>query len=1172
MKKSKFLAAFLVFVMLLTLIPATALAEETAGNEPETEQTAPVEETEAAVPPETPEEAEGQDDGTVPDAPADAEEPVEPTEAELLQARIDALPEAEAVEALMESDPDAVDAVYAEVCALTEAVEALDGELDTAKLDALVELFTPEAAVLAASADCPDGDACQQHEAAIGGTHYDTLAEALAAGEGQTVKLLKDVSMASAIAVKKEITLDLAGKNITFGDYGFLVYSDGNLNLTGTGKITANYYALWMKGAASDDGTKCAATVGEGVTLSAPGAYTVAIWQNGDASYGVDLTVNGTLSEGAAGIFVLGNIHQTTGAIPKITLNKTAKVEGTGVGVAINGYADVTVDGATVTGTSEKNGTGIEIRAGKLTVNSGTISGNGSPTTVGPNGSGTTSLGCGIAVSQHTTKLPIDVTISGGEIKGASALYESTPQDNPNIDVITLAVSGGDFQATNNGTVSVYSQNFTAEKDKGFITGGTFTDKDGVQSDVSAYFPADAALTQDENGTVILDTNVATVAEVNGVPYQTLQAAINKAEDGDTVTLTDDVKLSTGVDIDKKLTLDLKGHTITDENWTGNDYLLAVKYGSDLTIDGNGAVTTTNPKIYTAVKMTLANDTETSSAKLTVKSGTLQGYYYGIAGNGTRHNTDITIDGGTIKGTNGAGIYHPQDGKLTINGGEVTGLNTAVELRSGTLEVNNGKLTATAATYNEEQNSNGTSVSGAALAISQHTTKKPISVTINGGEFHGVYALSETNVQNPDDTKDVEIVKITDGTFVGSVKSADCEGFVKGGNYSESVDSKYLDSSLTAELKDASNTEAPYSYYKSVEEAQKVASAGDTINDLSKTQDADKIYFTVTLDYNDGKSANVVYTVESSDTYTVPANPTRSGYTFRYWKDASGKTYKASDDITVTGDVVLTAKWERKSSGGSGSGSSSYSVTVEKSKHGDVTVSPRNASKGDTVTITVKPDKGYELDELTVTDKYGDSVKLKKKSDTKYTFTMPAGKVEVEAVFTKIEEQVKPNFIDVPDGYWAEDAIDWAFEKGYMNGTSADTFNPGGDVSRQQLWMILARLSGQRPADMAEARSWAVDNGVSDGTFPGRAVSRQQLVTILYRYAARMGYKTSGAADLTRFPDHASVAAYARDAMSWSVANDIVGGTAAGTLNPTGTATRAQFAVILSRFCENIVD
>ena len=274
---------------------------------------------------------------------------------------------------------------------------------------------------------------------------------------------------------------------------------------------------------------------------------------------------------------------------------------------------------------------------------------------------------------------------------------------------------------------------------------------------------------------------------------------------------------------------------------------------------------------------------------------------------------------------------------------------------------------------------------------------------------------------------------------------------------------------------------------------------------------------------------------------------------------------------TEEGAATPTTPSRPSTSHSSGSSVTTYPVTADSAKHGTVTVSPKNASKGTTVTITVKPDDGYELDSLTVTDASGDTVKIAQKSDTKYTFTMPASKITVEAAFAKIEEQPAHSFRDVPDGFWAEDEIAWAYENGYMNGNTATTFNPNGTVTRQQLWMILARLSGERPASFAEARTWAMDNGVSDGTNPGNAVSRQQLVTILYRYAALKGYRISGAADLTAFPDHASVAAYATDAMSWSVANGIVGGTAQGTLNPTGTATRAQFAVILYRFCGNIV-
>lgn len=318
----------------------------------------------------------------------------------------------------------------------------------------------------------------------------------------------------------------------------------------------------------------------------------------------------------------------------------------------------------------------------------------------------------------------------------------------------------------------------------------------------------------------------------------------------------------------------------------------------------------------------------------------------------------------------------------------------------------------------------------------------------------------------------------------------------------------------------------------------------------------------VVVKYTD-EGGNVKTVAPENGVYSVSLDNKTASYTFSV-ETRETDNYQAHS-------AACTVEVTRKSSGSSSGGSSTSAVSVDSTRHGTVSVSPKSASKGTTVTITVNPDKGYELDDLTVTDKNGNAVKLTKKSDTKYTFTMPNGKVTVEGTFVKVEETLDHSFTDVPDGYWAEDAIAWAYENGYMNGNTAITFNPEGTVSRQQLWMILARLSGYNPATMAEAKSWAVDNGISDGTVPGGAVSRQQLVTILYRYAARMGYKTSGTAGLTAYPDHANVAAYAKDAMSWSVANGIVGGTTQGTLNPAGTATRAQFAVILSRFCENIV-
>ena len=276
---------------------------------------------------------------------------------------------------------------------------------------------------------------------------------------------------------------------------------------------------------------------------------------------------------------------------------------------------------------------------------------------------------------------------------------------------------------------------------------------------------------------------------------KTLDTAVSEAKSGDTIQLTSDIKLQTGVDFDDTVTLDLNGHTIADENWTSGDYLVSVKRGGELTIedsstDQTGAITasSSNKKLYAAVKITLTGEDEAiTPANLIVNGGTLTGYYYGISGNGTRHNTNIEINGGKIVGTNGAGIYHPQDGTLTINGGEIIGKDTAVEIRSGKLNISGGSLTANADNYTETANNDGTTVSGAALAISQHTTQKAITVTITGGTFKGARAVSETNVQNSDSTKNVTLI-ISNGTFYGEISSADCTDFITGGIFTNPGD------------------------------------------------------------------------------------------------------------------------------------------------------------------------------------------------------------------------------------------------------------------------------------------------------------------------------------------------------------------------------------------------
>ena len=283
-------------------------------------------------------------------------------------------------------------------------------------------------------------------------------------------------------------------------------------------------------------------------------------------------------------------------------------------------------------------------------------------------------------------------------------------------------------------------------------------------------------------------------------------------------------------------------------------------------------------------------------------------------------------------------------------------------------------------------------------------------------------------------------------------------------------------------------------------------------------------------------------------------------------------------DTPVTPPVAPEKPSTPSTSGGSGGGGSSGTtnrkISFNSSSNGSVTYTPSNPSKGTKVTLTAKPKSGYVLDTLRVLDAKGNELELTKTSDGKYTFIMPDGKVTVDAKFAEEGSQTQTKdfpFTDAEDS-WARDAIAWAYENGYVNGTSATTFNPNGSITRQQMWMILARLSGASPANMTEAREWAMSSGVTDGTNGGNAMTRQQMVTFLYRYAQNRGYTTGGGTSLDSFPDNATVSAYAREPLAWAVGNGIVAGTSDGNLNPGGGATRAQFAMILQRFYNNTVE
>ena len=316
---------------------------------------------------------------------------------------------------------------------------------------------------------------------------------------------------------------------------------------------------------------------------------------------------------------------------------------------------------------------------------------------------------------------------------------------------------------------------------------------------------------------------------------------------------------------------------------------------------------------------------------------------------------------------------------------------------------------------------------------------------------------------------------------------------------------------------------------------------------------------------------NVVKIIQDNGAVDMTATPFTKGDGASYSLVVKATGYQ---DLTFT---VTTAKKSNSGSGSSSSGSSgsSYAVSAPGTKNGDVTVSPKNASKGDRVTITVTPDKGYELDKLTVKDASGNKLKLTDKGNGKYTFTMPGSKVTVSAEF--VEEQAASIFADVPaDAYYAK-AVEWAVKKGITNGKANGLFGSNDPCTRGQIVTFLWRAAGSPapkgtvkvPSDVLpgsycyDAVAWALENGITnglaDGTFGvNNTCTRGQSVTFLYRAMGTAPTTVNGFTDVESN-------AFCAEAVAWAVENGVTNGTSATTFSPSNGCTRAQIVTFLYR-------
>lgn len=337
---------------------------------------------------------------------------------------------------------------------------------------------------------------------------------------------------------------------------------------------------------------------------------------------------------------------------------------------------------------------------------------------------------------------------------------------------------------------------------------------------------------------------------------------------------------------------------------------------------------------------------------------------------------------------------------------------------------------------------------------------------------------------------------------------------------------------------------------------------------------------TVNNSYADASGAG---SYAAGSVVTVSAG-NRSGYTFNGWTTDSGVAFDDANAAETTftmpeGSVTVTANWSRdggSSSYGRDDSDPSYAVeTPDKTENGSVSVSPKNASQGDRVTVTVKPDAGYELDSLKVFDKNGKELELTDKGDGKFTFIMPAGRVEVKAAFTE-EVKISP-FRDVPTDAYYYEAVKWAQKKGITGGIGDGLFGPNQPCTRAQIVTFLWRAAGSPEpegtaagmTDVAagsyyeKAVAWAIENGITTGTADGRfapdaTCTRAQGMTFLFRASK------ASADGAPAFSDVAADAYYA-EAVKWATDNGITNGTTSSTFSPGSGCTRAQIVTFLWR-------
>lgn len=623
------------------------------------------------------------------------------------------------------------------------------------------------------------------------------------------------------------------------------------------------------------------------------------------------------------------------------------------------------------------------------------------------------------------------------------------------------------------------------------------------------------------------------------------------------------------------------GTVVATGGEAANRYSMGVRADGGITIN-DGVVTATGDTApdFSYGMFTSGNFTMNGGI-VTATSGEAQ-LTYGIRG-GT-----LTIKSGTLDATSGktvqdsVGIFAAYDikidgGTVTAKGGETIGdgwYNFGIRSYGGSIIIEGGTVTATGGTAHGTVNN----MSSGLFARAGSITVSGGTVTATGGESTGNgsnYSAYSTGFFAKDAvTVSGGTVTATGGTVTGTAGA--------GGSYG-----------IYVENKDTST----------------VTINGDSVVRLNTTGDNAETISGTTVKKESGivfeNGVGTVYgnvtlredlTIASGETLTIPEDAALTipeGTTL-----TNNGRIQNDGDLQVKGEITGNAVTGSGTIQGSGQWPGkpepvpippTYAVTTPETTGGTVTVSPSRASSGRRVTITTQPAPGYELESLTVLDSRGNEIALTDKGNGKYTFTMPASRVTVEASFTPAPLP----FEDVAPGAWYEEAVRYAYFHNIMEGMRETEFAPATALTRAMAVQILYNLEGQPdlsdenlgyPYEDVDAQVWygdavywarltGVATGYGDGTFqPTDSITRQEFAQMLYNYAKYKGYDLTAAGDLSQFPDSGSVADWAEAAMRWANGNELINGHDDGTIDAAGIGTRAQAASILMKFDQNLVE